>query len=55
MVLINFQEIAVENFYKKVEVYLVEKKFDEVIVFCELVIKIEDNYFFVYKILGNIW
>ena len=55
MASINPQETAAENFHKKAEAYLAEKKFDEAIASCELAIKIEDNYFPAYKTLGNTW
>ncbi|OZH54336.1 hypothetical protein AFK68_11600 [Hydrocoleum sp. CS-953] len=51
----NFPESAAENFHKKAEAYLTQKKFDEAIASCELAIKIEENYFPAYKTLGNTW
>ncbi len=55
MASINPPESAAENFHKKAEAYLAEKKFDEAIASCELAIKIEENYFPAYKTLGNAW
>ncbi|NES04402.1 MAG: tetratricopeptide repeat protein [Okeania sp. SIO2F4] len=55
MALTNPPESAAENFHKKAEAYLTEKKFDEAIASCELAIKIEENYFPAYKTLGNAW
>lgn len=55
MVSRNSPETAAENFHKKAEAYLAEKKFDEAIASCELAIKIEENYFPPYKTLGNTW
>ena len=55
MVSINSPETAAENFHKKAEAYLAEKKFEEAIASCELAIKIEENYFPPYKTLGNAW
>ncbi|MGK7919195.1 MAG: tetratricopeptide repeat protein [Trichodesmium sp.] len=51
----NPSESAAENFHKKAEAYLAQKKFDEAIASCELAIKIEESYFPAYKTLGNAW
>ncbi|MGD1807591.1 tetratricopeptide repeat protein [Dapis sp. BLCC M126] len=51
----NPPESAAENFHKKAEAYLAQKKFEEAIASCELAIKIEENYFPAYKTLGNAW
>ncbi|MGD1705185.1 tetratricopeptide repeat protein [Dapis sp. BLCC M229] len=51
----NPPESAAENFHKKAEAYLAQRKFEEAIASCELAIKIEENYFPAYKTLGNAW
>ncbi|NEQ39633.1 MAG: tetratricopeptide repeat protein [Okeania sp. SIO3I5] len=51
----NPPESAAENFHKKAEAYLAQKKFEEAIASCELAIKIEESYFPAYKTLGNAW
>ncbi|MGB3514347.1 MAG: tetratricopeptide repeat protein [Microcoleaceae cyanobacterium] len=51
----NPPESAAENFHKKAETYLSERKFDEAIASCELAVKIEQDYAPAYKTLGNAW
>ncbi|MDJ0555554.1 MAG: tetratricopeptide repeat protein [Microcoleaceae cyanobacterium MO_207.B10] len=54
MALTNSPQSAAENFHKKAETYVAERKFDEAIASCELAIKIEQNYAPAYKTLGNV-
>ncbi|MEM1167814.1 MAG: tetratricopeptide repeat protein [Cyanobacteria bacterium P01_H01_bin.35] len=48
-------KISVINLHQKAEIYLAQGKFEEAILACQQVLKIEHNFTPTYKTLGNIW